>query len=136
MKYEFVDDLTSDVMFRAYGKGMKEVFENAASALFSVICQTGKVRNKVKKEVEVRGEGPEDLMFNWLQELISIVDIDMLFFSKFEVTEISKNHIRAKCYGEEADPAKGETVVKGVTGYKYEFKKTEKGYEVTVSLDI
>ena len=36
MKYKFIDSLTSDVMFEAYGKTFKELFENAALALFSI----------------------------------------------------------------------------------------------------
>ena len=45
-KYKFLDDITSDVMFEAYGKDLKELFENAAEALFSVICKIKKVKPK------------------------------------------------------------------------------------------
>jgi SHS2 domain-containing protein len=136
MKYRFIEDLTSDVVFEAYGKDLKELFENAALALFSVISQIEKVSPLVEKEVEVEGEDLKDLMFNWLQEMIGIVDLQGLFLSKFEVEEISKTHVRAKCYGEGADPKKGGTLVKAVTYYKFNLEKTGKGYKVTVSLDI
>ena len=36
-KYKFIEGLTSDVMFEAYGKDLKELFSNAAEAMFSVI---------------------------------------------------------------------------------------------------
>ena len=46
MKYRFIDKLKSDVMFEAYGKNLKGLFENAALALFSVICDIKKVKPK------------------------------------------------------------------------------------------
>ncbi|NIO22432.1 MAG: archease [Candidatus Aenigmarchaeota archaeon] len=136
MKYKFIDDLTSDVLFEAYGKDLKDLFTNAALALFSVICQIGKVKPRIKKEVEVGGEDTKDLMFNWLQELIVLVDTEEMFFSKFEVREIDERHLKAKCYGEGITKGKSGTLVKGVTYHKFGVEKTDKGYKVTVSLDI
>jgi len=138
MKYKFIEDLTSDVLFEAYGKNLKDLFSNAASALFSVICQLDKVKAKKIKKVEVKAKDLSELMFNWLQKLISLVDTEELFFSKFEILEIDKDgkYLKAKCYGEPITPKKGETVVKAVTYYKYKFEKTKKGYKVMVSLDI
>lgn len=136
MKYKFIEDLTSDVMFEAYGKDLKELFSNAAEALFSIICQIDKIEHKKTKEVEVKGKNLEDLMFNWLQELIVLVDTDEMFFSKFEILEINENRLKARCHGELIIPEKGETVVKSVTYYKYKFEKTKDGYRVRVALDI
>jgi SHS2 domain-containing protein len=136
MKYKFIDDLTSDVLFEAYGKDLKELFANAASALFSVICQIEKIRPKLKRGVEVAGGNAKELMFNWLQELISLVDTEEVFLSKFEISEISNKHLKAKCYGEGITKGKGGTLVKGVTYHKFGIEKTDKGYKVTVSLDI
>jgi SHS2 domain-containing protein len=136
MKYRFIDDLTSDVMFEAYGKTPKELFSNAALALFSVICQIKDVKPTKVKVIEVGAKNLKDLMFEWLQELIGIVDTENLFFSKFEILEIDDKHLKAKCWGEEASPERGGTVVKAVTYYKYKFEKTKEGYKVRVSLDI
>lgn len=135
-KYKFIDDLTSDVMFEAYGKDLKEVFENAASALFSVICQCDKVEPKIKKEIVVEADDAKGLMIDWLQELIARVDIEELFFSKFEILEISETRLKANVYGDEIKPELGETVVKAVTYHQFKFEKTEEGYVVRVVLDI
>ncbi len=136
MKFRFIDDLTSDVMFEAYGKDLKEVFENAAIALSSVICQTERVGTGESRDVETEGDNASELMFNWLQEIISMVDVEVMFFSRFEILEINEKRLKARIYGEEADPSKGETVVKALTNYKYRFEKTRDGYKVNVSLDI
>ncbi|UCD07635.1 MAG: archease [Candidatus Aenigmatarchaeota archaeon] len=135
-KYKFIEDLTSDVMFEAYGKDLKEVFENAAEALFTVICQTKKVKHNITKDIVIEAEDVRELMINWLQELIARVDIEHLFFSKTEIQEISETKLNAKVYGDKAKPELGETVVKAVTYYEFKFEKTDKGYVARVSLDI
>ncbi len=135
-KYRFIDDLTSDVMFEAFGKDLKELFENAAEAMFSVICQLEKVGQGVSREVEVKGKDEKELLLNWLQELIALVDTEGMFFSRFEVREISPRGLKAVVYGEEAEPEKGETVVKAVTYHKFMLEKSRKGYRARVSLDI
>jgi SHS2 domain-containing protein len=136
MKYRFVEDLTSDVMFEAYGKDLEELFKNAATALFSVICKIDKVKPEKVKEVEITADSLDDLLVNWLQSLIALVDTDEVFFSKFEISEIDEKHLKARCYGEPVSSEKGETVVKAVTYYKYKLEKTEEGYRARVSCDI
>lgn len=136
MKFRFVRDLTSDVVFEAYGKDKKELFANAGLALMSVICQIDKVAPLLFKDVEVSGENEKDLMFNWLQKLIEMVDIENVFFSKFEIKKIDGKRLIAKCYGEDSDPKKGGTLVKAVTYYKFDIEKTKDGFKATVSLDI
>jgi SHS2 domain-containing protein len=133
-KYKFLDEITSDVMFEAYGKNLKEVFDNAATALFTIICHDVHGKNVI--DVNVTGEDISDLMFNWLQELIARVDIEEMFFSKFEILEISETQLKAKIYGEPVSPEKGETVVKSLTYHQYKFEKTEKGFMTRVSCDI
>jgi SHS2 domain-containing protein len=135
-KYKFIDDLTSDVMFEAYGKDLKEVFTNAAEAMFKVICQMDKLKPSRHVIIKVDGENASQLMINWLQELIAAVDIEGMFFSKFDILEISEKHVKARCWGEPVSQEKGETVVKAVTYHKYLFEKTPDGYLARVVLDI
>ncbi|MAG19945.1 archease [archaeon] len=135
MKFKFIEDLTSDVMFEAYGKNEKELFENSALALFNVICRVKKVKNKKKVKIKVKGEDLKDLMFNWLQELIALVDVKEMFFSKFKILKISENKLEAEVYGEEIKPENGETVVKAISYYKFELEK-KKNWKVRVVMDI
>lgn len=136
MKYKFIDDLTSDVLFEAYGKNLKELFENSALAMFTVLCDIEKIKTKNKIKVAVKGRDEKDLLYNWLQELIALVDIEEMFFSHFNITEISSKSLKAEISGEQITKEKGSTVVKAVTYYKFALEKTEKGYKATVSLDI
>ena len=134
--FRFIDGLTSDISWEAYGKDLKELFENSARAMFSVICQMHKIKPVQEKKIEIKAETVSELMFNWLQELIASVDIDSLFYSEFEILEISEKRLKAICRGEPITREKGETVVKAVSYHDFRFKKTPEGYMVRVVVDI
>jgi SHS2 domain-containing protein len=135
-KYKFIDAITSDVMFEAYGKDLAELFENAALAMFSVICKLDKVEAKEKEKIQMKAENVEDLMIHWLQGLVALVDTEERFYSKFKVLEIDEEHVIAEVGGEPISPEKGETVVKAVTYHEYKLEKTAEGYKVRVTLDV
>ena len=136
MKYKFIDTITSDVMFEAYGSTLKDVFANSAEALFLVMCDIEKVQPKEKRKIDIKADSVDDLMVNWLQALIAAVDIECMFFSKFEIVEIDEKHLVAFAWGEEVSAKKGKTVVKAMTYHQYAFKKTAKGYSCRVALDV
>lgn len=136
MKYKYVKDLTSDVMFEAYGKNLKELFANSALAMFEMICKIKKVKAEEKIRVEVEGDDLKELMHNWLQELIALVDTKEMFFSKFVIKKIDEKKLVAECYGEEIKPELGETVVKALTYYGFDVRKEKGKYVARVSLDI
>ena len=136
MKYKILDDLTSDVMFEAYGSNLKEIFENAALALFDIICKIKAVKPIKMIYIELSAENKEYLMFSWIQELIARVDLEEMFFSKFKIIDVTETSLIAEIYGESITPKKGEILVKALTNHKYEFKKTKNGYKVTAVLDI
>ena len=134
--YKFIDDITSDVIFEAYGAELKDVFTNAAMALSSMICKLDQISTEKEIKIEVQGTSLEDLMINWLQAIIANVDIEEMFFCKFTITEIDDTHLVAFVKGEEVSPEKGETVVKAVTYHQYKFEKTDDGFMCRISLDI
>lgn len=136
MKYKIIDEIMSDVMFDVYGKDKKELFENAAEALFSVICEIKKVKPVKKIKIKIKGKDLKDLLYNWLQELIGIVDIEEMFFSKFQIKKINDKELEAEIIGETTSKEKSGTVVKAVTYYSFNLEKTEKGYKARVSIDI
>ena len=135
-KYKYLKGITSDVMFEAYGKTPKELLENAAEAMFETICKKGKISTKKKIIVKVQGKDLKDLLFNWLQQLIAQVDIQEMFFSKFDIKKISETSLEAEVFGESISPAKGGTLVKALSYHDFGIKKGKEGYVATVTMDI
>lgn len=138
-RYRFLDDLTSDVMFEAYGNTLEELLENAALAMFSVICDIKRVKPFKSMEVKVSSKDEKSLLYDWLSNLLTESEIEGLFLNKFNIHKIERNdklHLYATVEGEDASPKKGETVVKGVAYYGLELEKTKSGYRAQVALDI
>ncbi len=138
MRYKFIEDLTSDVMFEAYGKTVEELFVNASLALFEVVCQIKKIKPEKSINVKAEGEDLKDLLYNWLSNLLAQSEINELFFCKFDI-KIKKNSkytATGKALGEPITKEKGETVVKGITYYKFKLEKTKEGYIARIACDI
>ena len=131
-KYKFV----SDSAFEAYGKDLKELFENTAVALVSFICRIEEVKPKEAEEFLIKGEDLESTMFNFLGAIITIIYTERKFFSKFEIEEVDENHIRFKISGENIKPEFIKNPVVSVIYSGYKLEKTNKGYKVTVGLKV
>ena len=137
--YKFVEDLTSDVMFIAEATNITKLLEECGKAIFDVVCQRELVKPKEFIEIHVKGENPEELLYEWLSALLTESDANELFFSKFEIEVEEKNGVlflKGKALGEPYTPEKSGTVVKGVTYYNFKVEKNENGYRASVVCDI
>ncbi|MBI4721404.1 MAG: archease [Candidatus Stahlbacteria bacterium] len=136
MDYKFIDDLTSDVMFEAYGKTLVELLENAATAMFSVICDIKNVSPLQEIKINISEDSEDAILHRWLCELLTQSDIHNMFFSKFEASINGQYGISGIAQGEPISPKKSGTVVKGVTYYGFKLEKTNNGYKARVAIDI
>ncbi len=136
--YKFVEDLTSDVMFVAEGSSLEETIKESSKALFDVVCQREKINPEKFIEIKAEGENIEELLHDWLSQLLTESDAEEMFFSKFEVFVEKKEKLTAegKAWGEPYSQEKSGTVVKGVTYYNFKVEKTENGYKASVVVDI
>ncbi len=138
-RFEFLGFATADAVFKAYGKSLPELFENAALALFEIMVNTKKVKPKVKKHIRVSAKDLKELMFRWLNELIFYPDAEGLAFSKFRIKlDEKKLVLEADVWGERIDPERHELRedVKACTYHKLELKKKKGGWEAQVIVDI
>lgn len=142
-KFKFFEH-TADVEFEAYGKTLKKAFANAALAMFEIMTDTKEIKPKIKKEIEVESEDLEALLYDYLEELLVIHEIENLVFSKFKIESIEKedkkDNYRLKGYaeGEKYNPEKHEsrTAVKAVTYNSMFVKETKEKSTVHVVLDV
>jgi protein archease len=139
MKFEFFD-VTADVGFRAYGSSLEEAFQNAALAMFEVMTDTSQIQPKLSRRIALEAEDEGSLLYDWLTELLLLLDSEYLVFSKFEVRIGRKTHgytLEGTAWGEDFDPSihQSRDEVKAVTYHLMDVKK-ENGYMVQVILDI
>ena len=108
---------TADMGLVAYGKSLAEAFANAAYGLFSLIVEPNKVKGKESRKVTVQAQDAESLLFNWINELIYIFEVERLLFKSFDITEFTGQSLEATCWGEKYDPSRHQlkTGVKSAT---------------------
>lgn len=99
-------DHPSDVGIIAYGKTTKELFENAAFGLFSLMADLETVVPKQMIMLSAKGDDQGTLMVNWLNELIYLADAKKLLLRKFSVKKLSDTLLEAEVWGEKIDLAR------------------------------
>lgn len=99
MKFKFLEH-TADIKFQAFGNSVEEVFENSALAMFSAMHE-GKVKETKKKMIEVKGDDLENLLYNFLEELLFLFDSEGFFLGKVDDLKISKDTVSKKQSGRE-----------------------------------
>jgi SHS2 domain-containing protein len=93
IKYEQIEHL-SDVMIKAYGKTIKELFEYAAEGMFSLMTNLDKVKKTIKKEIIININTkiePEDLLITWLEKLLFLCEVEGIIFSYFKIKDFKNN---------------------------------------------
>ncbi len=115
---------TADTGLIAYGSNLAEAFANAAYGLFSIIAEINKVRKVESRPVAVSAEDTEGLLFDWMNHLIYIFDVEHLLFKRFDITEFSERNLKAICWGERYDPSRHQLKL-GVKSATYHMLKVD-----------
>ena len=135
--FEIIDH-TADVGIIAYGADVKELFSNAALALFSLITEPESIEEKLQRGLEISSEDRDSLLVEWLNELIYLFDAEHILFNKFEIEGLSRNQLKATCYGEKIDPSKHRirTGIKAATYHMLEVDRDNNGYKAQIIFDV
>jgi SHS2 domain-containing protein len=131
-------DHTADIGIIAYGADVKELFSNAALALFSLITEPESIEEKLHLDLEVNSEDRDSLLVEWLNELIYFFDANHILFNRFDIESLTHNELTATCHGEGFDPLKHK-IKRGVKAATYHMLKLDKnsdGYKAQIILDI
>ena len=129
---------TADVGITAYGEDMNQLYSNASLALFSLITDIQSIKENLQHQVEINSANRDNLLVEWLNELIYLFDAEHLLFNRCEIASLNNNQLKATCYGEKFDPARHRIKmdVKAATYYMLEVVGDSKGYRAKVIFDI
>jgi SHS2 domain-containing protein len=125
-----VFDHTADIGIRASGKDANEAFENAALGMFSIITDLDSVEEIGEYKIESEAQDLEQLLVNWLSELLYLQTVSSVMFAKFAVNiqkEGEKWLLRGLAEGENYDPNRHpfHTEIKAVTHHILEVNLNE-----------
>lgn len=139
--FKFLEKIAiADAAFEAYGKTLEELFVNCAKATFEAMADLKTVTPDQVETVKLENKTVEDLLFDWLAELIYLKDYKAILFKDYSV-KIIKNanyELEAEVKGEAIDQQKHHlrVDVKAVTYHMLEVKKSKGIWKAKVILDI
>ncbi len=134
MKFKFLEH-TADIKFQAFGGSLEEVFENSALAVKKIMFD-GKVKEKIKKEIKIKGRDNERLMYEFLEELLILLDSEDFILSDIKKIEIKNNVLEAEIIGDKASDYDFNNDVKAVTYNDMFIKKQNNEWVSQVVLDV
>lgn len=140
MGYRFIDH-TADVAADLDGRSPGELFASAAQALTDTMTPLEGVRPSVTQPVTLDAATPEDLLVDWLNELVYRFEVQNMLFSQAAVTvepHDGRWHLTATVAGEPFDPVRHPTrvLVKSATYHGLHVTCDEGLWRARIVLDI
>ena len=133
-------DHTADLGLRITADDLPDLFQTAATGLFDVIVANREdVRCTDAEEISLVGDSTEDLLVEWLNELIFLSETRHRLYNHFQVElDASCCQLTATISGEPIDRARHvlDHEVKAVTRHGVVLQKEQQGWVAEVILDI
>lgn len=135
--YRLVDH-TADLGLEVFGKTGEELFANAASAVCELIVDRKGTGPTVVREMSVEGADREDLLVNFLREVLFLFNGEKMIPTSFTIEELDDRHLRGKVRVAAYDPARHRVKreVKAVTYHGTEVVETPTGWRARVIFDV
>lgn len=130
---------TAEAGIIARGATLAEAFANAAEGMYALVLELEGIEEREEREIALEGANYEDLLVDWLLELVFLTETEGLVFRRFEVDELSGRALRARAWGERFDTERHRShnvMVKAVTRHLLEIEREDGGYRVQVLFDI
>ena len=137
-RFEFFDH-TADIGVHIYGNSLEELFRNAAAALFEALGKLQKTEIHDDKSLEIEATTVEDLLHDWLAELLYEVEASHLLYDNVEFKDLTPHHLAAMLRGGEIDFARSQTnqEIKAVTYHQLRVEQVPDGsWRATVIFDV
>lgn len=139
MSYSYPEEgPAADLLVEATGKTLDEAFSQIALGMFNMMTPLEGIEDKEEFVVEAEGNDLENLLFNLMDELLFINDVEFLVPKSIKIT-IDKENLSAVavCRGERFSAKTHEVgiAVKAVTYHMMEINKTSEGWIVRTVFD-
>ena len=131
-------DHTADVGVRVFGSDPQTLFSNAARAMLSIITDLRSVRGGQSFEVRVEGADWEDLMVNWLREILYLWAGKEIIAATAIVKQITDTALVADVDAEAFDPERHRihTEIKAVTYHRIGVHHGLTGWTAEIIFDV
>jgi SHS2 domain-containing protein len=98
----------SELAVRVTGNSQADLFANSAFALFDVLTDPATIDIKERISLEVEGSDRDDLMVNWMRELLYLYQGSGYLLKEFKINQVKDTLVKAEVCGEKTDPDRHE----------------------------
>ena len=135
--FEIIDH-TADIGIIAYGADIQHLFSNAAIGLFSLITEVDSIKENVQREIGLSSQDRENLLVEWLNEVLYIFDVERIVFKRFEFDKLNGSELKVSCFGDKINLSKQKIKreVKAATYHMLAINKEDNGYKAQIIFDI
>ena len=140
MPIEYLDH-TADLGLRATAATLNEAFSEAARGLFALMLDIRAVQPREEYVVRLEARSDDDLLVEWLSDLLAQKELTGLVFSEFDV-RIGRDggvlRLEGVAAGERLDPGRHrpKIEVKGISYLGLDVRRTDGGWEAQCVLDV
>ena len=136
-KYRLLDH-TADVGIHVLGTDSKDLFTNAAHALFDLITDIDMLNGMAENNIRITGEDWPDLMVNWLRELLYLWSGKEVLVKKVHMLSLTENELSANVMTDPYDPDRHavKTEIKAVTYHQIQVGSGPSGWEAKIIFDV
>jgi SHS2 domain-containing protein len=135
--YRFIDH-TADSGLEIFGRSPRDLFQQAAKALTDLLTDPTQLKEQRRHILDIEGSDWEDLLINWLRELLYLYNGEAQFITGVDIITIEQTRLRADVATEDYRQGHHEirNEIKAVTYHQLEVTTYEDGWRARVIFDL
>jgi len=129
---------TADIGIEVEADNLADLFAGAAEGMYSIIIAPGVVSPAVSRSITLEANDLEELMFEWLNELLYLLDAKELLLSMFEIARIERFHMEATVFGEKIDQGRHRLLgeIKAATYHQMTVERRDDSWFARIIFDV
>jgi len=126
---------TADWSFRAFGKDLRELFANAAYALFELEgARARPTAHETARDIHITALDYEALLVNWLTELLWLQEVHREMYPRCDISTLTPTELRARAFGVPFQHL--DKIIKAVTYHNLVIQQTAEGWQAVIVVDV
>jgi SHS2 domain-containing protein len=135
--YRLIDH-TADFGLEIFGRSPGDLFRQAAMAMTDLLTDPALLKEQRRHTLDIEGSDWEDLLINWLRELLYMYNGEARFVTGIDIISIEQTSLRAEVASEAYRVGHHEirNEIKAVTYHQLEVKADDDGWRARVIFDV
>jgi SHS2 domain-containing protein len=128
---------TADMGITVWGDNLKGLFQHAAIAMYDLVADINTIRPVISFPVDIKAFDADELLRNWLSELLYYFHAKNILLSGFSIEVLSDTGIISMVSGEKTDSSRHvlKREIKAVTFHNLHIMQTESGFQTDIIFD-